>query len=160
MASPTIIPGIPSLKDYVGVPLGPGAWVTVTQQQIDAFADATGDHQWIHVDVERAKRESPFERPIAHGYLTMSLAPALLPSLIHVEEVGTIVNYGIDKMRLPAPIPAGGRVRLSAEINDVRDMPSGGARVRIGLRFEIEGGAKPACTANAIFVYLPEGVRY
>ena len=76
MTEPVVIPGIPSIKDYVGVPLGPGDWVTVTQQQIDAFATATGDRQWIHVDVERARRESPFERPIAHGYLTMSLASA------------------------------------------------------------------------------------
>jgi acyl dehydratase len=157
MASPTIIPSISAIKDYLGVPLGPGDWVTVTQQQIDAFATATGDRQWIHIDVERAKRESPFQRTIAHGYLTMSLASAMLPSLVRVEKVGSIVNYGIDKMRLPAPVPAGGRLRLSAEINDVREMPNGAARVRIGLHFEIEGGAKPACTANAVFVYLPEG---
>lgn len=159
MATPTVIPGIPSIKDFVGVPLGPGDWVTVTQQQIDAFAEATGDRQWIHVDVERAGRESPFRRPVAHGYLTMALAPALLPSLVRVEKVGSIVNYGIDKLRLPAPVPAGARVRLSAEINDVREMSTGAARVRIGLRFEIEGGTKPACTANAIFVYLPEDSR-
>jgi acyl dehydratase len=156
MASPTVIPGISSLKDYVGAPLGPSDWVSITQKRIDAFADATGDYQWIHVDTERAAHESPFQRTIAHGYLTMSLAAAMLPSLIQVEKVGSVVNYGIDKMRLPAPVPAGGRVRLSAEIKDVREMPSGAARVNIALRFEVEGGSKPACTANAIFVYFPE----
>ncbi len=128
----------------------------ITQKRIDAFADATGDYQWIHVDAERAAHESPFKHTIAHGYLTMSLASAMLPSLIQVEKVGSVVNYGIDKMRLPAPVPAGGRVRLSAEIKNVREMPSGAARVNIALRFEVEGGSKPACTANAIFVYFPE----
>lgn len=155
MAGPTVIPSIAALKRFVGKPLGTSEWVTVTQQQIDAFADATGDHQWIHVDVPRARAQSPFQTTIAHGYLTISLAPALLPQIVQVEGVRMGVNYGLDKMRLPAPVLAGARVRLSAEIKDVREMPGGAARASFGLVFEVEGGTKPACTATAIYVYYP-----
>lgn len=154
MASPTVIPDLPSLKQFVGKHLGWSDWVTVTQQQIQLFADATGDHQWIHVDVERAKQQSPFKGPIAHGYLTIALAPALLPQIVRVEGIRMGVNYGLDKMRLPAPVPAGARVRLGAELKDVRDMPNGGARATFGLVFEVEGGTKPVCTADAIYVYF------
>jgi len=155
MTSPTLIPGVRALKQYVGKPLGVSPWVTVSQEQINAFADATGDHQWIHVDTERAQRESPFKGTIAHGYLTLSLAPSLLPEIFRVEGARMGVNYGIDKMRLPAPVPAGARVRVLAELKDVRDMPGGGARATFGLVFEIEGGGKPACVADAIYVYYP-----
>jgi acyl dehydratase len=155
MPEPTVVPSVASLKSFVGQKLGASEWVTVSQQQIDAFADATGDHQWIHVDVERAKRESPFKGPIAHGYLTIALAPALLPQVVRVEGVRMAVNYGLEKMRLPAPVPAGARVRLVGELKDVRDMPGGGARVILGLVFEVEGGGKPACIADAIYVYYP-----
>ena len=155
MSSPTVIPGVRALKQFVGKSLGASGWVTVSQEQINAFADATGDHQWIHVDVERARRESPFKGTIAHGYLTLSLAPSLLPEIFHVEGARLGVNYGIEKMRLPAPVPAGARVRVLAELKDVRDMPGGGARATFGLVFEIEGGAKPACVADAIYVYYP-----
>ncbi len=155
MAQPTVVPDIPSLKSLVGQRLGPTDWVEVTQEKIDAFAEATGDHQWIHVDVERAGRESPFKQTIAHGYLTLSLAPALLPQLVRVNGVRLGVNYGLDKMRLPAPVPAGSRVRLAAELKDVRDMPGGGARATFGLHIEVEGGGKPACVADAIYVYYP-----
>lgn len=155
MADPIIIPDIAGLKERVGLELGTTDWVEVTQAQIDAFAMATGDHQWIHTDVERARAESPFGGPIAHGYLTIALGPALLPRLMMVEKVGRIVNYGIDKMRLPSPVPAGGRVRLSASIKNVRNLPSGGARVSFALSFEVEGQTKPACTADAVFAYFP-----
>jgi acyl dehydratase len=155
MASPTIIPDIASIKDHAGKVLGTTDWLTITQEQIDTFAKATGDHQWIHVDVERARRESPFKGPIAHGYLTISLAPALLPQLLRIEKVSNTVNYGIDKMRLPNPVPAGSRVRLTAEIKNVRDIRGGAARVTIGLTFHVEGTTKPCCTANAIYVYFP-----
>jgi acyl dehydratase len=151
-----IVPAISGLKERVGLDLGTTDWVDVTQEQINAFADATGDHQWIHVDVDRARAESPFKKPIAHGYLTIALGPALLPTLMAVEGVGQIVNYGIDKMRLPSPVPAGGRVRLSASIKNVRNLPSGGARVTFKLSFEVEGATKPACTAEAVFAYFPE----
>jgi len=155
MSSPTVIPSVRALKQFVGKSLGASNWVTVSQDQINAFADATGDHQWIHVDVERARRESPFKGTIAHGYLTLSLAPSLLPEIFRVEGARLGVNYGIEKMRLPAPVPAGARVRVLAELKDVRDMPGGGARATFGLVFEIEGGAKPTCVADAIYVYYP-----
>lgn len=155
MANPIIVPDIAGLKERVGLDLGTTDWVDVTQQQIDAFAAATGDHQWIHTDVERAKTESPFGGTIAHGYLTLALGPVLLPRLLRVEKFGRIVNYGIDKMRLPSPVPAGGRVRLAARIKNVRNLPSGGARVTFSLCFEVEGQSKPACTADAVFAYFP-----
>jgi len=153
--APTVVPSIGALKSLVGQKLGVSDWVTVSQQQINSFAEATGDHQWIHVDVERAKRESPFKQPIAHGYLTISLAPVLLPQVVRVEGVRMAVNYGLESMRLPAPVPAGARVRMSAELKDVREMPGGGARATFGLAFEVEGGGKPACIADAIYVYYP-----
>jgi len=153
--TPTIVPSIAALKSLVGQKLGASEWTTVAQKQIDAFAEATGDHQWIHVDVERAKRESPFKQPIAHGYLTISLAPVLLPEVVRVEGVKMAINYGLESMRLPAPVPAGSRVRMSAELRDVREMPGGGARATWGLTFEVEGGTKPVCVADAIYVYLP-----
>jgi acyl dehydratase len=152
---PTVVPSIGTLKSLVGQKLGVSEWVTVTQQQINSFAEATGDHQWIHVDVERARRESPFKQPIAHGYLTIALAPVLLPQVVRVEGVRMAVNYGLESMRLPAPVPSGARVRMSAELKDVREMPGGGARVTFGMVFEVEGGGKPACIADAIYVYYP-----
>jgi len=155
MAGPTIIPDIPSIKKYVDQPLGETEWVTIDQQKIDQFAEATGDHQWIHVDVERARRESPFETTIAHGYLTLALAPVLLSQLLVVANTSNIVNYGIDKLRLHTPVRAGGRVRLKAEIKGVRDLPKGGARVVIALTFEVEGAAKAALTGRVVYVYFP-----
>jgi acyl dehydratase len=153
MSNPTVVAGIANLKPLVGKPLGVSDWITVTQEQIDRFAEATGDHQWIHCDVERAKRESPFQGTIAHGYLTISLAPALMPQVVRVDGVRMGVNYGVDKMRLPAPVPAGARLRMSAELKDVRDLPGGGARATFGLAFEVEGQAKPVCVADVIYVY-------
>jgi acyl dehydratase len=107
------------------------------------------------IDPGRAKRESPFQQPVAHGYLTISLAPVLLPQVVRVEGVRMAVNYGLESMRLPAPVPAGARVRMAAELKDVREMPGGGARATFGLAFEVEGGGKPACIADAIYVYYP-----
>lgn len=155
MATPTVIPSISDLKGFVGKRLGPSDWVVVEQARIDAFAEATGDHQWIHVDPERAASDSPFGGPIAHGYLTISLAPALLPEVIRVEGVRHVVNYGLDKMRLPTPVRAGARVRLSLEIKDVREISGGAARACLGFTFEVEGAQKPACTADAVYVYYP-----
>ncbi len=155
MAPPTAISNIADLKKFVGKPLGKTNWVEVDQEQIDAFAKATGDHQWIHVDVERAKRESIFGQTVAHGYLTLALAPVLLPDLVRIENVSMAVNYGIDKMRLTAPVPVGARLRLSGEIKNVRQLPNGAARVAFSLVFEIEGGTRPACVAEIIYVYFP-----
>ena len=155
MATPTVIPSISELKNVLGQRFGPSDWVTVDQERIERFAEATGDHQWIHTDPERARRESPFGGTIAHGYLTIALAPALLPDVIRVEGVRHVVNYGLDKMRLPTPVTAGARVRLSVEIKGVREISGGAARVLLGLVFEVEGATKPACSADAVYVYYP-----
>lgn len=155
MTRPTHINGIPELKRYIGVPLGTTGWVEISQETINGFADATGDQQWIHTDVERARRESPFGETIAHGYLTVALIPVLLPELLRVSGVSMVVNSGIDRLRLQAPVPAGARICLSAEIKNVRQLPSGAARVVISFRFKLEDGTKPACTGEAIYVYYP-----
>ncbi|MEE9606507.1 MAG: MaoC family dehydratase [Myxococcota bacterium] len=155
MATQTLIPSPAALADHAGAQLGPSDWVAVTQERIDAFAGATGDHQWIHCDVQRAQRESPWKGTIAHGYLTLSLTPVLLAQLIAVGGCKAVINSGVEKLRLAAPVPSGARVRLHAVIRNVRGMPGGGVRVTFGLRMEVEGSAKPACTGDVVYVYLP-----
>ncbi len=149
----TIIDGIDGLKAAVGTHLGHSDWLEVTQERVNLFADATGDHQWIHVDVERATAESPFGGPIAHGYLTLSLAPALVPQIVKVEGFSMGVNYGTAKVRFPSPVPVGSRLRVGAELVEVTDVP-GGVQVQMRLTFEVEGAEKPACVAEAIYRYL------
>ena len=151
----TLIPSLEAFPDFVGVPLGPSEWVTIGQDRIDTFAEVTQDAQWIHCDVERARRESPWKRTIAHGYLTLALAPHLLTEILNVEGWSTVVNTGIEKLRFPAPVPSGSRLRMGAEIAETRRMPSGGVRVIFALRFEVEGESKAALTARVVFVYLP-----
>ena len=146
------IDGIAGLKGLVGQELGVSDWHPVTQQEVNLFADATHDHQWIHVDVERCKRESPFGGPIAHGYYTLSLGPALLAEIMRVDGVRMGVNYGLNKMRLPSPVPVGSRVRLRATLNGFEPTPTG-ADATVGLTFEVENQAKPACVAEVIFRY-------
>jgi acyl dehydratase len=155
VGNPAVIPGLDAVGDWVDVDLGCSDWVTVTQDRIDAFADATGDRQWIHTDVERARRESPWRETVAHGYLTLALAPALLPQVLLLKGYSRVVNTGIEKMRLASPVLAGSRVRLKARIKHARQLPRGGVRIVFRLTFEAEGAAKPACTADAIFVYFP-----
>jgi len=155
MAPPTVIPGLAALSDFVASDLGCSDWITVGQDRIDAFARATDDDQWIHTDVERARRESPWKETIAHGYLTVSLAPALLRQIVTIEGSSRVVNAGIEKMRLSSPVLAGSRVRLKARIKHVRQLPQGGVRVAFQLTFEVEGNAKPACTAEVVYLYLP-----
>jgi acyl dehydratase len=132
--------------------LGPGRWHEVSQQQINQFADATGDHQWIHVDPERAARESPFGGPIAHGYLTLSLVSYFLPRVWRVEGFGMGVNYGLERLRFPSPVPVGARVRLCADLAEVAPL-EGGVQVTVDLTVEVEGGAKPALVARGLFRY-------
>ena len=131
--------------------LGTSSWVTIEQRQIDLFAEATGDHQWIHVDVERAK-QGPFGAPIAHGYLTLSLAPALLPEIYRVTDINMAVNYGLNKLRFPSPVPVGSKVRAGASLVGVDEIP-GGAQVTMDVAFEVEGQDKPACVAQVVFRY-------
>ena len=155
MSPPTIIPSLDAIGDFVGKPLGVTEWITITQARVDAFAEATGDNQWIHIDVERAERESPWKSTIAHGYLTLSLAPVLIAELLEVRDVKTVINTGIERMRLSSPIPTGSRLRMAAEIKNARSLPQGGGvRVGLGLRFEVEGVAKPACIATVNLVYM------
>jgi len=155
MASPLIIPDVAALPGYEGHDLGTTDWRSLEQAQIDAFAAATGDHQWIHVDRKRAERESPFGTTIAHGYLTLALVPVLLPDLIVVRHCSQIVNYGIEKLRLREPVPSGSRVRLAATIKGVRRVRGGAMRLSLAVRFEVAGAKRPACLGELIFVYFP-----
>jgi acyl dehydratase len=145
--------GIDGLRELVGTHLGYSDWLEVTQERVNLFAEATGDHQWIHVDVERAKKESPFGGPIAHGYLTMSLAPVLFPQIMRVTGVKMAVNYGCGKVRFVAPVPVGSRVRLGAQLDSVDDVGGGWAQISMTYTFEIEGVEKPACVSEIIFRY-------
>jgi len=146
------ISGLDELKSLVGEELGVSSWLTISQDRIDRFAEATGDHQWIHVDPERAARESPFGATIAHGYLTISLSPLLMAEIMTVEGVTMGVNYGLNKLRFPAPVPVDSRVRLRATLREVNDI-EGGAQVVTGMTFEVEGSDKPACVAEAVALY-------
>ena len=148
----TTVQGIADLGGLVGQHLGHSDWVEITQEQVNLFADATGDHQWIHVDPERAAKQSPFGGPIAHGYLTLSLAPVLLPQVIEVRGISMGLNYGCNKVRFPSPVPVGAKVRLGATLAGVEDV-KGGAQVTIDITFEIEGQDKPACVAQVVYRY-------
>jgi acyl dehydratase len=147
-----MIHGSAGLKEVVGEHLGYSDWVEITQEQVNQFADATGDHQWIHVDVERAKA-GPFGGPIAHGYLTLSLGPALLPQIMQVTGVAMGVNYGANKIRFPSPVPVGSKVHMGAKLLSVDDT-AGGAQGTLELTFEVEGAPKPSCVAEVIFRYF------
>ncbi len=144
-----------ALKDIpacVGQPLGSSDWFLVTQDGVNAFADATHDHQWIHVDVDRAKRESPFGGPIAHGYFTLSLVPYLLGTIWTVTGGSAGLNYGLNRMRFPAPVPVPSRIRAHATLESAEEVP-GGIQVQVNVKIEVEGNAKPACAAEAIYRY-------
>jgi len=149
---PTTFATLDELRGAAGQHLGWTDWIEITQERVNLFADATGDHQWIHVDVERAKAESAFGGPIAHGYLTLSLAPALLPEILRVEGISMGVNYGCNKVRFPSPVPVGARVRLGATLAGVDDV-AGGAQVTMDLTFEVEGAPKPSCVAQVVYRY-------
>jgi acyl dehydratase len=151
-----VIPDVRSLRDWVGRKLGSSEWIEMTQRRIDLFAEATGDRQWIHVDPERAKRESPFGGTIAHGHLTLSLAPHLFGQIVEVKGVRMVVNPGIEHMRLRAPVRAGDRLRMHATLKDLRDLPGGAVRATITLQFEVEGQNRPAAFGDAALVYYPE----
>jgi acyl dehydratase len=137
------------MKEYVGKSVGTSEWVLVDQKMIDAFADATGDHQWIHVDVERARKEMPGGKTIAHGYLTLSLLPRLSATIYRVKHTSRGINYGSNKVRFTAPVPAGSRVRLQQTLKAVEDI-KGGVRLTFESTVEIEGSDRPALVAEAL----------
>jgi acyl dehydratase len=154
---PTVeIQGIEGLRALQGQEIGPSEWREVTQEDIDTFAKLTGDHQWIHTDVERAKKESPFGTTVAHGNLTLSLIDGLRIELLRSTGFQLGVNYGWNKVRFPAPVPAGSRIRATAEIVEIDEV--GGGWFQIVTRFvvEVEGSEKPACVADSVGRALPE----
>jgi acyl dehydratase len=136
------------LLQHVGKELGPSEWLSVTQEMIDKFAEATGDHQWIHVDVERAKKEMPGGKTIAHGYLTLSLLPQLAPTLMKIEKRRRGLNYGSNRVRFTAPVPAGARVRLRQKLLKVEPMEDNGFRSEMTM--EVEGNSRPAMVAETL----------
>jgi len=136
-----------------GEDLGTSEWVTVEQDRVDAFAEATGDHQWIHVDVERAA-SGPFGGTIAHGYLTLSLVPWLGSQVFALETPGARLNYGVDKVRFPSPVPVGSRVRAHVSITAVTDIAAG-KQMQVRYVVELEGSDKPACVAETVVLLLP-----
>lgn len=140
--------GVDELKKLAGSDLGTSEWIEVTQERINTFADATGDHQWIHVDEEKAK-EGPFGAPIAHGYLTLSLFIPLFTELLDVQGVTTKVNYGLNKVRFPSPVKVGSRIRLVGKLADVEDVP-GGVQITVDGTIEIEGAPKPAAVLQSL----------
>ena len=143
---------IEELRAGVGTHLGYSDWLEITQERIDQFADATGDHQWIHVDPERA-RQGPFGTTIAHGYLTLSITNRWLGGMLRVPTATMGVNYGANKVRFPAPLPVGSRIRMGVEILAV-DEVAGGAQVTTRNTVEVEGSGKPACVVEAISRFL------
>ena len=147
MSTTTTVAELPSLK---GQELGTSSWVDITQERVNQFAEATGDHQWIHVDVERANAESPFGGPIAHGYLTLSLIIPMYSEVLTVTDATMGVNYGLNKVRFPAPVPVGAKVRLTATLKDVEEV-AGGLQVTIVGVIEAEGADKPVCIAEPVF---------
>jgi acyl dehydratase len=146
---------IDALATHVGESLGTSDWIATTQESVDAFAAATGDHQWIHTDPDRAA-SSPLGGTIAHGYFTLALAPALLAQVLPLDGFAMAVNYGLDRLRFPAPLPVGELVRMHARLDGFRRIPCGAA-LDLGLTFERSGGGKPVCIAQALYrVYEEE----
>lgn len=137
-----------ALKTYEGKTLPPTDWITVTQEMVNAFADATLDFQWIHIDVERAKKESPFKAPVAHGFMSVSLASKFLEMAVEVQSIKMGVNYGLNKIRFPHHVPVGSRLRMHSTVAKVEDYGPNGAKTAWDIIIEIEGIQKPACVAQ------------
>ena len=148
-----ILDNLDELAGLTGQELGTSDWIDITQERVNTFADATGDHQWIHVDVERAK-EGPFGGTIAHGYLTLSLVPALTDQVLGLETPGAKLNYGVNKVRFPHPVRVGSRIRDHVTMGEVTDLPAG-KQLTVRHIIEIEGQAKPACVAETITLAYP-----
>ncbi len=148
-----IFSGIDEVEKAVGEDLGRSEWLEITQERVNLFADATGDHQWIHVDTEKAK-EGPYGTTIAHGYLTLSLLPVLGAQIFSLEGVTMKVNYGANKVRFPAPVPVGSKIRAGAEFKSL-ERTAKGANVVVNYTVEVEGSAKPALVAETVVVLVP-----
>jgi acyl dehydratase len=151
----TVFPTPADLKSAVGRQLGYSEWLHITQERINQFADATGDHQWIHVDPERAKT-GPYGACIAHGYLTLSLVNMFLPEIVEVRGIRMGINYGLEKVRFPAPVRVGARIRGGGALVQVEDVKGGAVQATIRITVEIEGSDRPACVADTISRYVPE----
>ena len=147
----TVLEQPADLLDLVGQSLGTTEWMKVTQQQVDLFADATGDRQWIHTDAERAAK-GPFKGTIAHGYLTLSLTPAVIAQVLEIRELTAALNYGLNKVRFPAPVRVGSQVRAAVTVASAQQKTSGVESV-FKLTYEIDGEARPACVADVIVLY-------
>ncbi|MEZ0384865.1 MaoC family dehydratase [Mycobacterium sp. pW045] len=144
---------IEELAACQGEPIGQSEWVTITQEAVNLFADATGDHQWIHVDPERAA-DGPFGTTIAHGYLTLAMLPKLMAQISRLEGVKLAINYGLNKVRFPAPVPVGSKIRAETSVVEVTDVGGGAQQVTYSTTVAIDGSAKPACVAESVVRYL------
>jgi acyl dehydratase len=149
------IQGVEGIKEMLGKEIGPSDWREVTQEDINAFADLSGDHQWIHVDVERAKSESPFGGTVAHGNLTLSMIDGFRQDLISASGFQLGVNYGWNKVRFPAPVPAGARIRAKAELVELDDVGGGWWQMVTRFTVEVEGNEKPCCVGDSVARFLP-----
>jgi len=141
------------LLEFEGKEVGVSDWHEVTQEEVNLFAKATGDHQWIHTDPERAERESPYGRTVAHGYYTLSLAPMLRAQLMDIKNKKMTINYGLNRLRFPGPLPVGSKVRLRAKIDRIEEI-KGGLQTLWTLTFEVENQDRPACVCEAIYRYM------
>jgi acyl dehydratase len=148
-ARPVVLHGVDGIRAAVGQHFGYSEWLEITQDRVDQFAEATGDFQWIHVDVDRAQRESPFGGPIAHGYLTMSLSNMLAPTVVQTDGFSMGINYGADRVRFPAPVPVGSRIRAGVELVDATEV-DGGIQTKMLITMEVEGSGKPACVIESL----------
>jgi acyl dehydratase len=147
-STPLQLAGLDAIRAHAGQELGVSRWHKVTQADIDRFAEVTGDHQWIHVDPERAK-QTPFGGTIAHGYYTLSLAPMFAYELYDITDIAFGINYGLNRVRFPAPLPVGSSVRMRAVLSEVEDVP-GGVQLTTALTFECDAGGKPVCVAESL----------
>ncbi|WP_394427625.1 MaoC family dehydratase [Streptomyces sp. SGAir0957] len=146
----TTAKGLDGLIALAGNDLGRTDWLEITQERVNTFADATDDHQWIHTDPERAK-EGPFGGPIAHGYLTLSLIIPLFGDLLEIQDVSMSVNYGLEKVRFPSPVPVGAKIRLHGTVDSVEEVKGNGVQMQLTFTVEVEGNTKPACVAQAVY---------
>jgi acyl dehydratase len=147
----TVLEEPADLLKLVGQRLGTTEWMNVTQEQVDRFADATGDHQWIHTDLERAAK-GPYKGTIAHGYLTLSLAPVVISSVLEIREITAALNYGLNKVRFPAPVKVGSQIRAAVSVMSAQQKTSGVESV-FTVTYEIDGEERPACVADVIVLY-------